>query len=101
MAGRPTSTRARIRTAVSRSQNGSFPMTDWLDEEFPRFRYSRDSIGFSSMLDQAVDAERLAHLRRELFQPGFDLAPGGTAGEIPDRFIRDGQLAQVVYQLIL
>src|SRR5258708_2203148 len=90
--------RVRTATAAASSQNGSLPIVEW-SEELPR--YSRDSIGDTSILDQAVDPERFAHLRRELFEPGLDLALGGAAGEIPDRFIRDGQLAQVIQQLIL
>src|SRR6266487_3548718 len=97
MAGRPTSTRARIRIAVSRSQNGSLPTTE-LFEELPR--YSRDSIVIA-ILHEGIESKRLTHLFGKISQSGFKLAQGRRGGKVPDRFVRDGQLAQVVQQLAL
>src|SRR5260370_14953934 len=97
MAGRPTSTRARIRIAVMRSQNGSLPTPELL-EELPR--YSRDSI-LIAILHEGIEPKRLTHLFGEISQFGFKLAQGRRGGKVPDRFIRDGQLAQVIQQLAL
>src|SRR6266849_328106 len=91
MAGRLTSTRHRIRSAVRASQNGSLPI-DWLER--PRYRYSRDAIVIA-VLHKGIEPKRLTHYWFKVSEFGFELAQGRRGGEVPHGFIGDGQLGQV------
>src|SRR5260221_12831198 len=89
----------RVRTTIAdaSSQNGSLPITELL-EELPR--YSRDSIVIA-ILHKGIEPKRFTHLFGEISQFGFELAQGRRGGKVPDRFVGDGQRAQVIQQLAL